>query len=157
MPEDDGLFLEEQRFSGPLVSAILFGLLISWALLVASGVIRDLMGPVAVLALLLFFAVVRMVVRVTPKGLDVAFHPLIYRHIPLADIASCEARVYRPIREYGGWGVRWGWKGGRAYNVRGNRGVQLELRSGESVLLGSQRADELASVIRQQLGKNRND
>ena len=151
MRKDDGLFLEEQRFSGRLVSVLLFGILIGWVLLVASGLVRDLMGPVVVLALLIFFALARLVVRVSPEGLDVEFHPLTHRHIPLADISSCEARVYRPIREYGGWGMRWGGKGGRAYNVRGNRGVQLTLRSGESVLLGSQRADELASVIRQQM------
>jgi hypothetical protein len=151
MRKGDGLFLEEQRFSGRLVRALLFGTLIGWVLLVASGLIRDLMGPVVVLALLIFFAVARLVVRVSPEGLDIEFRPLTHRHIPLADISACEARVYRPIREYGGWGMRWGWKGGRAYNVRGNRGVQLTLRSGESVLLGSQRADELASVIRQQM------
>lgn len=150
MRKGDGLFLEEQRYSGRFVGALLFGILIGWVLLVASGLIRDLMGPVLVLALLIFFALARLVVRVSPEGLDVEFHPLTHRHIPLTDIASCEARVYRPMREYGGWGIRWGWKG-RAYNIRGNRGVQLTLRSGESVLLGSQREDELASVIRQQM------
>jgi hypothetical protein len=151
MRRGDGLFLEEQRFSAGLVSALLFGVLIAWVLLVASGLIRDLMGPVLVLALLIFFALARLVIRVSPEGVDVEFQPLIRRHIPLADISSCEARVYRPIREYGGWGIRFGWKSGRAYNVRGNRGVQLRLRSGESILLGSQRADELASVIQQQM------
>ncbi len=153
MREGDSLFLEEQRFlRGYLASALLFGILIVWGLLVVSGLVQDLMGPVVVLVLLIFFALARLVIRVSPQGLDVEFRPLTHRHIPLADTSSCEARVYRPIREYGGWGIRMsGWKGGRAYNVRGNRGVQLTLRSGESVLLGSQRADELASVIRQQM------
>jgi hypothetical protein len=152
MREGDALFLEEQRFlPGRLASALLFGILIGLGLLVASGLVRDLMGPVVVLALLIFFALARLVVRVSPEGLDVDFHPLTHRHIPLADISSCEARVYRPIREFGGWGIRLGWKGGKAYNVHGNRGVQLTLRSGESVLLGSQRADELALVIRRQM------
>ncbi len=34
------------------------------------------------------------------------------------------ARKYRPIREYGGWGIRYGWNG-RAYSTSGNEGVQL--------------------------------
>jgi hypothetical protein len=34
-----------------------------------------------------------------------------------------------------------------AYNVRGDRGVQLVLRDGRRVLIGSQRADELAKAI----------
>ena len=53
MREDDGLFLEEQRFlPGRLATALLLGILIGWGLLVASGFVRDLMGPVVVLALL---------------------------------------------------------------------------------------------------------
>ena len=46
----------------------------------------------------------------------------------------------------GGWGFRWG-SSGRAYNLRGNRGVQLTLADGGRLLLGSQRADELAAAI----------
>lgn len=93
MRQGDGLFLEEQRFlPGYLASALLFGILIGWGLLVVSGLIRDLMGPVVVLVLLIFFALARLVIRVSPEGLDVEFRPLTRRHIPLADIASCEAR-----------------------------------------------------------------
>ena len=61
---------------------------------------------------------------------------------------SCEPRVYRPVLEYGGWGVRYtpfgrGW----AYNVSGNRGVQLVMSSGRRALVGSQRPDDLAGAI----------
>lgn len=72
------------------------------------------------------------------------------RHIPFDLITSCEARTYSPIREYGGWGMKFG-RGGKAYNVMGNRGVQLVLVSGERLLIGSQRADELAGVIKSRL------
>jgi hypothetical protein len=34
-----------------------------------------------------------------------------------------------------------------AYNVSGNQGVDLTLRDGRRVMLGSQRADELAAAI----------
>ena len=68
------------------------------------------------------------------------------RRIPLEDLKSVEARTYSPIREYGGWGFRYG-RSGKAYNVMGNRGVQLELKSGERVLLGSQKAEDLAAAI----------
>ena len=60
------------------------------------------------------------------------------------------ARVYRPIREYGGWGIRYG-KNGKAYNISGDRGVQLELQNSKPLLIGSQRADELAQTIQQHL------
>jgi hypothetical protein len=41
--------------------------------------------------------------------------------------------------------------GGLAYNVSGNRGVQLELVNGKSILIGSQRAGELALAIQEGL------
>ena len=68
------------------------------------------------------------------------------RRFAFDDIASCEARTYRPLLEYGGWGIRWG-PSGRAYNVKGNRGVQLVLSSGKRLLVGSQKAEELATAI----------
>jgi hypothetical protein len=37
------------------------------------------------------------------------------------------------------------------YNVSGNRGVEVTLCGGQSVMLGSQRADELAAVIQSRL------
>lgn len=75
------------------------------------------------------------------------FHRRVHR-ISCGEIDKAEARTYRPIVEYGGWGIRAGWGGnGKAYNVYGNRGVQLELADGRRILFGSQRADELAAAI----------
>jgi hypothetical protein len=42
-----------------------------------------------------------------------------------------------------------------AYNVSGNRGVQLELVSGKRILIGSQQAEELAAAIEAVSGKAR--
>jgi hypothetical protein len=61
-------------------------------------------------------------------------------------------QTYRPIRDYGGWGIRYG-RGGKAYNVSGNRGVMLELSDGQKLLIGSQRPEELANAINLALGK----
>jgi hypothetical protein len=66
----------------------------------------------------------------------------------LAEIVSWDARTYRPILEYGGWGIRYSPFGkGWAYNISGNQGVQLELMNGKRILIGSQRAEELARTI----------
>ena len=92
----------------------------------------------------------RLVTEVTPDGVLVRFPPLTKRWIGFDQIVSCEARTYRPIVEYGGWGIRWGLSG-RAYNVSGNQGVQMTLASGRRLLIGSQRAEELAEVIRKHI------
>ena len=97
-------------------------------------------------ALLLLFLLLKMETRVDDEGITISFQPFSKRQISLQDIEQCEARQYRPIREYGGWGLRWGWNGW-AYNVRGNQGVQLVLTGNRRVMIGSQRAEELAATI----------
>jgi hypothetical protein len=89
---------------------------------------------------------VRLVVEVRDEGLCVRFRPFRGRTIAFDRIRHCEARTYRPILEYGGWGIRWGLRG-KAYNVSGNRGVQLDIAGEGRLLIGSQRADELAHAI----------
>ena len=95
---------------------------------------------------LLFLGELRVEVRET--ALWVRLFPLTRQHrFAWETIRSCEARNYRPLAEYGGWGIRCG-RGGKAYNVSGNRGVQLEFQDGKRLLIGSQRADALAEAIR---------
>ena len=52
--------------------------------------------------------------------------------------------------EYGGWGVRYSLTGkGRAFNVSGNIGLQLEFINGEKVLIGTQVSDKMRDVLEQ--------
>ncbi len=87
-----------------------------------------------------------LVTQVRRGEVRIRFWPFARRRIPIDEIVSYEVRTYRPIREYGGWGVRYGF-GGTAYNMSGNRGVQLELADGKRVLIGSQRPEELAAAL----------
>ncbi len=57
-------------------------------------------------------------------------------------------RNYRPIREFGGWGIRYGGGGRKAYTVRGDCGVEFRLTSGRKVLFGSARPEEFAAAVR---------
>ncbi len=86
--------------------------------------------------------------EVRSDGIYYRFFPfhLSFRRIGLEDIARYEAVTYSPLKEYGGWGIRYG-RNGKAYNVSGNRGVQLELSDGQRLLLGSQRPEEFAIAI----------
>ncbi len=55
--------------------------------------------------------------------------------------------TYRPIADYGFWGIRAGRDGERALIARGNRGVRLELTDGTRLLIGSQRPEALAAAL----------
>jgi len=93
-----------------------------------------------------FMYTLKLTTEVRRDGIHLRFFPMFRQTIPLSQIRRHYARTYRPIVEFGGWGVRYGWKG-KAYNVSGNRGVQLELADGKRLLIGSQRPEELAQAI----------
>lgn len=113
-------------------------------LVIAAVIIPTLLG------LPILFYKMKLSVRLERDNLHVRFSPFVNKHIPLHEILRCEPRKYSAVMEFGGWGIRYGGKKrGWLYNVTGNRGVQLELANGKLLLIGSQRADELAAAIKQ--------
>lgn len=69
--------------------------------------------------------------------------------IAVADIQSCRPVTYRPLWQFGGWGIRRSWNGVWAYTARGNRGLLLYLSGERRVLLGSDDPARLASALAQ--------
>jgi hypothetical protein len=109
--------------------------------------------PIGVGILILCNALIhfsKLITQVRPDGLYVRFVPfhLSFKKIDLAEVTNYQALTYRPILKYGGWGIRYTWKG-RAYNARGHRGVRLDFRNGKHLLIGSQRPEELVAAIDQ--------
>lgn len=98
----------------------------------------------------LLFGTLKLQTEVRPDGLYVRFFPVHVRFKRFAaeDLSEYYARQYRPVLEYGGWGIRGSFKKGRAYNVSGNKGVQLVFKNGKRLLIGSQKAEELEEAIR---------
>lgn len=97
----------------------------------------------------LVVGVLHLTTEVDPSRVRIWFGwvPTFQRSIALVDIDRIEVVVYRPIRDYGGWGIRIGPGGEKVYNARGNRGVRLHLADGSRVLIGSQRPEDLALAI----------
>ena len=103
------------------------------------------------LALPVFFCSLKLVTELRDDHVYLRYLPIYTRRVPYKDIKSVCARQYRPIAEYGGWGIRWSPTNGMAYNVSGNMGVQLELTNGKKLLIGSQRPDELERAIKSRM------
>lgn len=112
-----------------------------WVLAVICGIFVPLMTHA-----------MRLIVEVTPAEVRVRFIPVWSRRIPVERIVRAEARRYRPIAEYGGWGIRYGMGQGWAWTLAGTEGVQLELEPGGKLLIGSEHAEELARAIRAAAG-----
>jgi hypothetical protein len=92
--------------------------------------------------------VINLTTEVRSDGFYVRFFPLHLSSIRITpqEIKGFEACTYSPLGDYGGWGIRFGRKG-KAYNISGNRGVQLELTNGQRLLIGSQRPEELVQTL----------
>jgi hypothetical protein len=98
---------------------------------------------------------------VDARQVDVRFGSLKWfgKTIPLSEIREVDVVEYRPLRDFGGWGIRLGrFRGERTgcVNLRGNRGVRLALASGttlmlfrvKSIVIGSATPEKLAEAIR---------
>jgi hypothetical protein len=111
------------------------------------AVIATVMMIIGVFTLWLYYFM-RLETEVRSDGLYVRFFPfhLKPQRIGFDELAKCEAVTYRPLIEYGGWGIRYGLSG-KAYNVRGKRGVRLEFTKGGKLLIGSQDPEALAKAL----------
>jgi hypothetical protein len=161
-PPTPPLFREEQRFSQPWLWLFIAGmdLVCAFAFLgpvAASGQMPPLRGGditamvftfFLCLAITLLFLLLKLTTEVRPEGLSVRFTPLMAKPviIPFHTVKSYHIRTYRPILEYGGWGIKRG-IGGQAYNVSGNKGLQLELNDGKKILIGTRQPERLKLAV----------
>jgi hypothetical protein len=101
------------------------------------------------LVLVVIILLLHMTTEATPSDLRVWFGwlPTYRRAVPIESIRSVEVVTYRPIAEYGFWGIRSGRDGERALIARGNRGVRIELTDGSKLLIGSQKPELLAAAL----------
>lgn len=164
------LYMEEQRFRQPWIwSGIvlsLFGLIPLWYGLyqqLGEGVpwgdnptsdsvlIIVVVGmTLLILGIMVLLLNSRLVTTIFHDHLEYCFKPF-HRKVHVIrwdEVAGAAIRSYRPIMEYGGWGIRFG-AGGKAYNVSGTDGLQLEFKDGRKVLFGTQKPQELGAVLHQ--------
>jgi hypothetical protein len=159
-------FKERQHIRQPIPIAIILALAaVGWGSLIQQVVRGKPVGDnplsdwgVVVLWLLigvglpLVFFWAHLETTVEDRKLILRMKPVTAREIYAGQIARFYARTYKPLREYGGWGIK-GFCSNRAYNMSGNQGVQLELVDGQRVLIGSQRPQELEAAIATMTGR----
>lgn len=97
-----------------------------------------------------FIGVIRLDTEIKSEGVYVRFFPvqIKFRFFPWNSITKSYIRYYNAIAEYGGWGFRIGIFGrGRAFNISGNMGLQLEFDNNKKLLIGTRNAEELQKVL----------
>jgi hypothetical protein len=148
-------FRETQRFTQWWLWLILIS---SWIVMVSALVMEPpktileaiVLGLLA-LSLPILFWQMRLITRVTDAGIYVRYIPFHFKEQFYAweAIESAQVRTYNPLKEYGGWGIKYGFNGqGKVYNVAGNQGLQLVLKSGDKLLIGTQKPIEIQAAVR---------
>lgn len=109
-----------------------------------------LFGLVALFYYLLFES--RLYTEISREGIRYRYKPFHRKARVLRwdQISECYVRLYSPVKEFGGWGVRTAFKGKnvKAFNVSGRVGIQLELRDGQKILIGTNKGKEAEKALK---------
>lgn len=119
-----------------IFSVLLFGLLIALYPNTSSNFIENWLPPslITFFVLSLLFSV-NLSWELDTNGFSYRFLPFIWRRkfIPIQEIQSIEVLNIRPLRDFGGWGLRWSFKYGKAYTTSGKTVIRLTLKNGELI------------------------
>lgn len=127
-----GVYVKNPNSFTSLELALIIGLV-----LVASGII------------FLF----KLTTRIDEKGIHYKFLPFHFstKTISWSEINKAYVRKYDALGEYGGWGLKggslWDKSKGKAINVSGDVGIQLELTNQKKLLIGTQKENNAKKVL----------
>ena len=152
-------FKEEQRFT----QWWLWLILIPIGILPVVGIIKQLIlgedfgdKPMSDFGLIFFsffafsllglFLIMRLKTEIDQNEIRMSFIPFVKKRIKWTEIKKAEVLNYGFV---GGWGIRFSSKFGTVYNIKGNKGLAIELRSGKRFVIGTQKETEMQNVIDQ--------
>ncbi|MDP3312222.1 hypothetical protein [Lutibacter sp.] len=156
------VFIEEQKMNQPLV---IIGLSIGFIVVVGSlykeleqlksansGEQIGAFSGIIVLSLVIFlFVLLKLKTRIDEKGIYYKYFPfhLKYQFIAWNNISKISIRNYDAISEFGGWGIKFSFrkKRGKSFTTKGDVGLQLELKNGKKILIGTQKKEEIQRTI----------
>lgn len=160
------LFHEEQKFPLPWIWLVIIPCVVAGIALFAGASGKDfstedqgdLIGLIvgggvlllAMIGLTWLFSIMRLTTTIDEKGLSFRYPPLVNktRRILKSEIETYEVRKFKPIKEYGGHGVKKGVKKrGDSYTVSGNTGLQIKLKNGNRLLIGTRRKDAIKKAM----------
>ncbi|WP_324720852.1 hypothetical protein [Salinimicrobium sp. HB62] len=125
-----------------------------WLSLLGIGVIlfyiQSNLGPIILIAIGLLFLSMRLITRIDQNGIHYRFFPFVSKDYSWSEILTARVIDYGFV---GGWGIRLFTPYGTVYNVKGSKGLAVELKDGRKFCLGTQRPQELQKVLSGLTGK----
>jgi hypothetical protein len=148
------MFTETQRFTQWWLWLIIIGSWITMMYSIATvsppSTSTFMISFVVGMLLPLLFWQMKLTTRITEEGIYMCFFPFHFKEKFFAwdTLSASYVRTYSPLMEYGGWGIKYSFSGnGLVYNTAGNVGLQLNFKKGESVLIGTQKGEEIKQVL----------
>jgi len=154
---------EKQKFRQVWLWLILVAVSLSIVMPFASSLIKgkpdSLLSSVSIIVFLLslFFIIgvnalfyyATLKTKINKEQISILFPPFVNRSkvFKWEDIKEAHIRKYNSLLDYGGWGIRYSWNG-KAYNTSGNMGLQLLMKSGKKILIGTQTPKELEAYLK---------
>jgi hypothetical protein len=91
-----------------------------------------------------FFWINQLKTKIDHHGIHVHFFPYTKRTLAWGEVDKCQVIPYGFV---GGWGMRLWTQYGTVYNVRGGKGLYVQLKNKKKFLVGTQQAEELERFI----------
>ncbi|MCL5128719.1 hypothetical protein [Algibacter sp. L4_22] len=162
------VFKEEQRFTQTWIITLLTIQAVIAIIFVSNEFLksrnRDITEYFGTLAIILaatgLIFLFKLRTRIDEVGIHYQFFPfhLKLKTIFWRDIETAKTRNYNAFSEYGGYGVKGTFFGkkirGIAINVSGNTGIQLKLKNGKKILIGTLKKNDANTVINRYFNKN---
>ncbi len=109
-----------------------------------------IISNIIVILFIILFLCLRLDTQIKEDGIYVRFFPFAFKfkHYSWENIEALYMKEYSVLKEYGGWGIRFGISG-KALNVSGKNGLQLKLKNTGALLIGTNQPEEMTKVLKQ--------
>lgn len=103
-------------------------------------------GTWILLTVITLLLLLRLHTTIDESGIEITFIPFAWRkRWHWEEVGKVYIREYT-LADFGGWGYRISGQG-VAYNTKGNKGIQLILKNGKKILVGTQREKEVEDLL----------
>tara|TARA_Y100001954_G_scaffold110498_1_gene119849 strand:+ start:175 stop:645 length:471 start_codon:yes stop_codon:yes gene_type:complete len=146
--QNKNVFTETQRFH-PIIAILILGMNIGVVFYYNQRLLEMDMGVLitfisSLLLPLILIVIANLRTQISNNSITFKFFPFfISKEVKLSDISILEVKKNRMVL---GWGIRLtddGW----LYNTRGRDYLEIRLKNGKTIKLGTQKAEELEKVI----------
>ena len=91
---------------------------------------------------------IKLQTKINADHVEINFFPFTWspKIITWSEIEKIEVIKYRPIKEYGGWGLKAN-KHGRAYSTSGSYGIKIHIKNAKHILIGTLKPEEAKAYL----------